>query len=323
MTLTAIIFNDLYGTRAVLGISAGMAVAGYGVRWLLGSAVGTSIGCTSTSARRVVIVGSLESVSTHHRRVGRHRPRQHRRRLPVGVRLRARGGQGHPGPRLGGRRRRISTRRMQVDVVAVHDVDKLGGLQLAKLQWALEDVGTQMSIITPMTNTVVDRARVRTVGRRLIVDIAYSRPQGIVALIKGVVDRILALVGLARRAAGHRGRRGLLVKFTSHGSGHLQADPRPRARPHVHHVQAAHDGRGRRGPARRAARAQRGRRRAVQDEGRPACHPRRSLAAPAVARRTAAAVERRHRRHVADRAASGAAQRGRVVRPDRLGVGWP
>jgi exopolysaccharide biosynthesis polyprenyl glycosylphosphotransferase len=86
------------------------------------------------------------------------------------------------------------TRRMKIDVVAVHDVDKLGGLQLAKLQWALEDVGTQMSIITPMTNTVVDRARVRTVGRRLIVDIAYSRPQGIVAAIKGIIDRLLALV---------------------------------------------------------------------------------------------------------------------------------
>jgi lipopolysaccharide/colanic/teichoic acid biosynthesis glycosyltransferase len=85
---------------------------------------------------------------------------------------------------------------MKVYVLALHDVDKLGGLQLAKLQWALEDVGTQMSIITPMTNTVVDRARVRTIGRRVIVDVAYSKPTGMVAIIKGLIDRLVAMLGL-------------------------------------------------------------------------------------------------------------------------------
>jgi exopolysaccharide biosynthesis polyprenyl glycosylphosphotransferase len=194
MTLTAIIFNDLVGTRAVLGISAGMALAGYGVRWLLGSA-GVRRRLHLDVGETVVIVGSIESVS---------------RTITewdaidlvdiVGVCLSESdfGPEEVKGVPVLGSVADVANlaRRMQVDVVAVHDVDKLGGLQLAKLQWALEDVGTQMSIITPMTNTMVGRARVRTAGRRLIVDIAYSRPQGIVALIKGAVDRIMALFAL-------------------------------------------------------------------------------------------------------------------------------
>jgi exopolysaccharide biosynthesis polyprenyl glycosylphosphotransferase len=108
------------------------------------------------------------------------------------------------------------TRRLKVDVVALHDVDRLGGLQLAKLQWALEDVGTQMSIITPMTNTVVDRARVRAVGRRLIVDVAYSKPTGMVALLKGCVDRSVALFGLLV-AVPVLAVCGLLIKLDSRG----------------------------------------------------------------------------------------------------------
>jgi lipopolysaccharide/colanic/teichoic acid biosynthesis glycosyltransferase len=43
-----------------------------------------------------------------------------------------------------------------------------------------------------MTNTVVHRARARTIGRRLILDVAYSRPSGLVGIIKGVVDRSVA-----------------------------------------------------------------------------------------------------------------------------------
>ncbi|MEJ7706334.1 MAG: sugar transferase [Nocardioidaceae bacterium] len=109
------------------------------------------------------------------------------------------------------------SRRTRIDVVAIHDVDKLGGLQLTKLQWALEDVCTQLSIITPMTNTRETRARVRTAGRRLMVDIAYCRPQGLVAGIKGVVDRAVAGLAAAGSASGHGRYAWLFIKLTDHG----------------------------------------------------------------------------------------------------------
>ena len=84
------------------------------------------------------------------------------------------------------------TSRIRPDIVAVHDVDGLGGLQLAKLQWALEEVGAQLSVITPVTNTFEARATVRRTGRRLIIDLAHSRPRGTVAAIKGAFDRTIA-----------------------------------------------------------------------------------------------------------------------------------
>jgi exopolysaccharide biosynthesis polyprenyl glycosylphosphotransferase len=86
--------------------------------------------------------------------------------------------------------------RLQVDVVALHDVENLGGYSLAALQWALEDNGVQMSLITPMTNTVVTRARTRRVGRRVTLDLAYCRPCGLAARAKGAVDRVVGAVAL-------------------------------------------------------------------------------------------------------------------------------
>jgi lipopolysaccharide/colanic/teichoic acid biosynthesis glycosyltransferase len=88
------------------------------------------------------------------------------------------------------------THRMPVDVVAVHDVDQLGGVQLAKLHWGLEETGTQISIITPLTNTAVERLHVRRLGRRLIVDVSHGRPTGVVAGMKLQVERLAALAML-------------------------------------------------------------------------------------------------------------------------------
>jgi exopolysaccharide biosynthesis polyprenyl glycosylphosphotransferase len=214
LTLTAIVFNDLAGTRAVLGISAGMAAAGYGVRWLLTKApirhrLHLDVGET------VVIVGSLESVS---RTIAEWEAVDLVNIVGVCLSESDFGPEEVKGVPVLGSVSDVANlaRRMKVDVVAVHDVDKLGGLQLAKLQWALEEEGTQMSIITPMTNTVVGRARVRTAGRRLIVDIAYSRPQGIVAHIKGAVDRFIALIALVV-AMPVMAVAAVLIKFTSKG----------------------------------------------------------------------------------------------------------
>ncbi len=198
VTLTALFVNDLAATRAALGLSSAMAVIGYAARWLLARpSVRRVFGMTS--GEDVVIVGGLESVS---RTITEWEGLSHINIIGVCLSESDCGPEWVKGfPVLGAVSDVASlTRRIAIDVVAVHDVDQLGGLQLAKLQWALEDVGTQMSIITPLTNTVVDRARVRTVGRRVIVDIAYSRPQGVVASIKGLIDRLLALVCLSLAA---------------------------------------------------------------------------------------------------------------------------
>jgi exopolysaccharide biosynthesis polyprenyl glycosylphosphotransferase len=106
--------------------------------------------------------------------------------------------------------------RIDVDIVAVHDVDKLGGLQLARLQWVLEEYGAHLSVITPVTNTVEGRATVRRAGRRLIVDLAHGRPRGVVAALKGAVDRALGTV-LLLMALPFIVICALMVKLTSPG----------------------------------------------------------------------------------------------------------
>lgn len=214
VTLTAIIFGDMLGTRTVLALSAAIAFSGYAVRRLVAMPSVRRI-MHLTYSESVVIVGDKTSVA---RTIGEWNGLNGINIVGVCLSESDFGPEHVNGIPVLGSVADVAalTRRMRIDVVAVHDVDKLGGLQLAKLQWALEDVGTQMSIITPMTNTVVDRARVRTVGRRLIVDIAYSRPQGIVAMIKGLIDRMFALAILII-AAPILMVCGLLVRFTSAG----------------------------------------------------------------------------------------------------------
>lgn len=213
-TLTALVLSDLYGTRATLALATAMAAFGLCARWCIGR----------PSLRRwfklcvdetVLVVGDLQSVT---RTIAEWKNLEeislvgvclsesdHRSRRVKGI------------PVLG----TVSdvaevSRRIGVDIVAVHDVDKLGGLQLAKLQWALEDIGAQLSIITPVTNTVETRATVRRAGRRLMVDVAHSRPAGAVAAIKGAIDRVLAAV-LLLTALPVLALCVLMIKFTSPG----------------------------------------------------------------------------------------------------------
>jgi exopolysaccharide biosynthesis polyprenyl glycosylphosphotransferase len=217
-TLTSLFvttFGDgLAGPRGVLAVSTGMAVAGYGVRRVLGRS-GVRARLRVGGAESVIVVGSLESVS---RTISEWEEIDLVDIVGVCLSEADFGPEEVKGVPVLGSASDIAAlaRRMRVDVVALHDVDKLGGRQLAKLQWALEDVGTQMSIITPMTNTIVDRARVRALGRRLIVDVAYSKPTGMVALIKGAIDRSTAAVGLLV-ALPVLGLCGLLIKLDSRG----------------------------------------------------------------------------------------------------------
>jgi exopolysaccharide biosynthesis polyprenyl glycosylphosphotransferase len=194
VTLGAIAFSGtLANTRAVLALSVGVAAAGFADRLLLGlpytrRALGIDVG------ESVVIVGDLASVS---RTISEWEDLDLVRVVGVCLSSSDFGAEEEVMgvPVLGSVADVAAlSRRMHIDVVAVHDTDKLGGLQLAKLQWALEDAGTQLSVITPMTNMVVERARVRKVGRRVMVDVAYSRPSGVVAIIKGLVDRTVAAV---------------------------------------------------------------------------------------------------------------------------------
>jgi exopolysaccharide biosynthesis polyprenyl glycosylphosphotransferase len=108
------------------------------------------------------------------------------------------------------------TRAYLPDVVAVHDVGKLGGRPLARLQWALESVGSQLSIITPMTNTGAHRTVVRSAGRRVMVDVAHQRPSGPTALIKDCIERVLA-AGILVVTLPVLAVCGLVVKLSSPG----------------------------------------------------------------------------------------------------------
>ncbi|MGI8889057.1 MAG: exopolysaccharide biosynthesis polyprenyl glycosylphosphotransferase [Nocardioidaceae bacterium] len=213
MTLPLVIISS-DADRAVLGISAGIATLGYLNRWVLGRpAVRHRLGIISGES--VLVVGSLESVS---RTITEWEDLHLFRVMGVCLSEADMGPEEVKGVPVLGSVADIAdlSRLTRIDVVAIHDVDKLGGLQLTKLQWALEDVCTQLSIITPMTNTRETRARVRTAGRRLMVDIAYCRPQGLVAGIKSVVDRAVAgllLLGAVPVMAVCV----LFIKLTDHG----------------------------------------------------------------------------------------------------------
>lgn len=99
--------------------------------------------------------------------------------------------EGHPV--LGSARDIVAVcQRFPVDAVALHDCGDLGGRQLARLQWALEQSKTFISLITPVANTDVERVHARAAGRRLIVDVAPATPSGVVVVLRAMLDRIAA-----------------------------------------------------------------------------------------------------------------------------------
>ncbi len=101
--------------------------------------------------------------------------------------------EGHPV--LGSARDIVSIcQRYPVDAVALHDVGDLGGRRLARLQWALEQSKTFISLITPIANTAVRRVHARAAGRRLIVDVAPTTPSGVVVFIRSSLDRVAATI---------------------------------------------------------------------------------------------------------------------------------
>lgn len=192
-TVVALVLSDsVYVARTALGVSCAMAALALVGRWSLARSTVRKWFRLSLD-ERVVVVGDCESVTrtiTEWDGIDRFNV--------VGVFLseadvKARKIENIP---VLGTVAEVAdvVSRIEVDIVAVHDVDKLGGLQLAKLQWALEEVGAHLSVITPVTNTVERRATVRQAGRRLIVDLAHGCPRGVVAALKGAVDRTVAAV---------------------------------------------------------------------------------------------------------------------------------
>lgn len=98
-------------------------------------------------------------------------------------------------PVLGAARDIVSIcQRHPVDAVALHDVGDLGGRRLARLQWALEQSKTFVSLVTPIANTAVQRVNARAAGRRLIVDIAPATPSGAVVVLRSMLDRVAASI---------------------------------------------------------------------------------------------------------------------------------
>ncbi len=192
VTMTvATMLSSLHGVRVTLAISVALAAAGLASRAALNHPVGRRVLDLDIS-ETVIVVGSRESVG---RTIVEW---EHNDAIAVvGVCL----AEDDRGPRLvkgvpvlgsaGDVADVVS--RMRVDIVALHDVDHLGGLQLARLHWALEEVGTQLSVITPMTNMFVARASVRRLGRRVVLDVANSRPRGLVRALKGLIEQTLSL----------------------------------------------------------------------------------------------------------------------------------
>ena len=120
-------------------------------------------------------------------------------------------------------------RQLGVDIIALHDVELLGGLRLARLQYALEEVGAQLSVITPVTNMRVDRASVRRLGRRVVMDISYGTPRRLDRVIKTAVDQVVSLLLLVI-ALPILAVCALAVRLTSPGTRVLQAGARRRGR---------------------------------------------------------------------------------------------
>jgi exopolysaccharide biosynthesis polyprenyl glycosylphosphotransferase len=194
ITLAVLVYpsTGINDARWAVGMSAGMAGLAMAARWsLTRPAVRSRFGLSLDE--RVIVVGDRESVT---RTIAEWEGIE--QFSIVGVCLSEADGQARSvmGIPVLGTVAEVAevVARIDVDIVAVHDVDKLGGLQLAKLQWVLEEYGAHLSVITPVTNTVEGRATVRRAGRRLIVDLTHGRPRGVVAALKGAVDRTLGTV---------------------------------------------------------------------------------------------------------------------------------
>ncbi|HSS68123.1 MAG TPA: exopolysaccharide biosynthesis polyprenyl glycosylphosphotransferase [Nocardioidaceae bacterium] len=194
VVVAGVLLTDAKGSQRAAVAIAVAATVGMGLRWALARArVRSLLGLETPET--VLLVGNQESVArTIAEWSGSAQVRI------AGVCL---SGTGRLPSEVGdvpvvGRVRDVATeaRYLGVDIVALHDVENLGGYSLAALQWALEDLGAQTSLITPMTNTAVGRARTRRVGRRVTLDVVYSRPCGFVAHTKGAIDRSLGLVAL-------------------------------------------------------------------------------------------------------------------------------
>ena len=194
MVASAALLSDLVGTRLTLGISVALAAAGLGSRAALNHPVVRRL-LDMDNSETVIVVGSREGVG---RTIAEWEHNEAIKVVGVCLAEDDRGPRFVKGVPVLGSAADVAdvVDRIRVDIVALHDVDHLGGLQLARLHWALEEVGTQLSVITPMTNMFVERARVRRLGRRVILDVAYSRPRGLVKVLKGVIEQNLCLAFL-------------------------------------------------------------------------------------------------------------------------------
>ncbi|MGI8576896.1 MAG: exopolysaccharide biosynthesis polyprenyl glycosylphosphotransferase [Nocardioidaceae bacterium] len=84
-------------------------------------------------------------------------------------------------------------RQLEIAEVVLHCGADHTGWWLTQLQWSLEGCDVMLSLVTPLTDTSVHRVRLHKVGRRMVMTVAPSRPTGLVAAVKTMVEGCVAL----------------------------------------------------------------------------------------------------------------------------------
>ena len=195
----------------------------------------------------------------------------------------------------------------------------LGDPSLRHLAWGLQRAEIECLVLTDM-NEYVEFVRPTRVGDQLALALDPPNSHLVGQAIKAFCDRTFAALAiLLRRAADGPDRAGDPPGLAR--ADHLPPGAHGQGRRAVHDLQVPHDGGRRRAARRGAARPQRGRRPAVQDDAGPPGHPGRPDPAPDVARRAAAAVQRAAGRHGPGRTAPGRSRARRRSTASGCGAG--
>ena len=90
--------------------------------------------------------------------------------------------------------------RLLCRTVVVVPTPELDSVHIRRLAWELQDVGIDLVVAPPIAEVVTDRVTVTEIGGRLLLRVRAPRLDGAAMLLKGVIDRAMAAVGLVMAA---------------------------------------------------------------------------------------------------------------------------